>query len=267
MSFLLEYFPVAMSMNNKYFLFITCVCVLYAIINKDVIVFNRVNFLPALFLLTWTSYSFLSYNWSFIKPVSVVHSILISKKTMLFIIVSIFCRDLTVKKCAPWFWFFIVITYIVVALWEMITWQHLPQSLFYNKSTFVPTGPFYGPNHLAAVFNLLIPFILFLPEIKKSKLLGLISLLCYFIILSIVIIEGARIAIIASSFVFLFAFIFLYSSRMRTMVLLLMVLLILGLIIFAQPFVTFTKDKFTEEIGSIGPVSYTHLTLPTIYSV
>lgn len=67
MSFLLEYFPVAMSMNNKYFLFITCVCVLYAIINKDVIVFNRVNFLPALFLLTWTSYSFLVPQLVFYK--------------------------------------------------------------------------------------------------------------------------------------------------------------------------------------------------------
>jgi len=254
-SFLLEYFPVAMGINNMYFLFIACVCMLYALINKDVLVFNKVNFLPALFLLTWTSYSFLSYNWSFVKPISIVHSELIFKKTMLFIIVSIFCRDLTVKKCAPWFWFFIIIVYIAIALWEMLTWQHLPQSLLYNKTTFVPTGPFYGPNQLAAVFNLLIPFILFLPEIKKSKLLGLISLLCYFIIMSIVIIEGARIAIITSSCMFLFAFIFLYSSRMRTLSLLLMAVLILGLIIFAKPLVTFTKDTFTEEIGSIGQES------------
>ncbi|HQI53019.1 MAG TPA: O-antigen ligase family protein [Candidatus Cloacimonas acidaminovorans] len=238
-----------------YFLFVACLCVIYALINPDLIVINKINFLPAMFMLAWTSYSFLSYNWSFVKQVSVVHSILILKKAMLFIIVSIFCRHQTVKKYAPWFWFSVILVYIVIALWEMLTWQHLPQSLYYNKTNFVPTGPFYGPNQLAAAFNLLLPFILFLPEIKKSKFWGVISLLCFFTIMGIIVIEGARIAIIACSCLFLFAFIFLYSARMRRLSLFLMVLIIVGLVIFAKPLVSFGTEMFTEEISSIGQES------------
>ncbi|HPC50759.1 MAG TPA: O-antigen ligase family protein [Candidatus Cloacimonas acidaminovorans] len=238
-----------------YFLFVACLCVIYALINADLIVINKINFLPAMFMLAWTSYSFLSYNWSFVKQVSVVHSILILKKAMLFIIVSIFCRHQTVKKYAPWFWFSVILVYIAIALWEMLTWQHLPQSLYYNKTNFVPTGPFYGPNQLAAAFNLLLPFILFLPEIKKSKFWGVISLLCFFTIMGIIVIEGARIAIIACSCLFLFAFIFLYSARMRRLSLFLMVLIIVGLVIFAKPLVSFGTEMFTEEISSIGQES------------
>lgn len=238
-----------------YFLFVACLCVIYALINPDLIVINKINFLPAMFMLAWTSYSFLSYNWSFVKQVSVVHSILILKKAMLFIIVSIFCRHQTVKKYAPWFWFSVILVYIAIALWEMLTWQHLPQSLYYNKTNFVPTGPFYGPNQLAAAFNLLLPFILFLPEIKKSKFWGVISLLCFFTIMGIIVIEGARIAIIACSCLFLFAFIFLYSARMRRLSLFLMVLIIVGLVIFAKPLVSFGTEMFTEEISSIGQES------------
>lgn len=238
-----------------YFLFVACLCVIYALINPDLIVINKINFLPAMFMLAWTSYSFLSYNWSFVKQVSVVHSILILKKAMLFIIVSIFCRHQTVKKYAPWFWFSVILVYIVIALWEMLTWQHLPQSLYYNKTNFVPTGPFYGPNQLAAAFNLLLPFILFLPEIKKSKFWGVISLLCFFTIMGIIVIEGARIAIIACSCLFLFAFIFLYSARMRRLSLFLMALIIVGLVIFAKPLVSFGTEMFAEEISSIGQES------------
>ena len=238
-----------------YFLFVACLCIIYALINPDLIVINKINFLPAMFMLAWTSYSFLSYNWSFVKQVSVVHSILILKKAMLFIIVSIFCRHQTVKKYAPWFWFSVILVYIAIALWEMLTWQHLPQSLYYNKTNFVPTGPFYGPNQLAAAFNLLLPFILFLPEIKKSKFWGVISLLCFFTIMGIIVIEGARIAIIACSCLFLFAFIFLYSARMRRLSLFLMVLIIVGLVIFAKPLVSFGTEMFTEEISSIGQES------------
>ncbi|HOM78932.1 MAG TPA: O-antigen ligase family protein [Candidatus Cloacimonas acidaminovorans] len=238
-----------------YFLFVACLCIIYALINADLIVINKINFLPAMFMLAWTSYSFLSYNWSFVKQVSVVHSILILKKAMLFIIVSIFCRHQTVKKYAPWFWFSVILVYIAIALWEMLTWQHLPQSLYYNKTNFVPTGPFYGPNQLAAAFNLLLPFILFLPEIKKSKFWGVISLLCFFTIMGIIVIEGARIAIIACSCLFLFAFIFLYSARMRRLSLFLMVLIIVGLVIFAKPLVSFGTEMFTEEISSIGQES------------
>lgn len=73
--------------------------------------------------------------------------------------------------------------------------------------------------------------------------------------MSIVIIEGARIAIIASSFVFLFAFIFLLFFTDANYGLIADGFVDSGLIIFAQPFVTFTKDKFTEEIGSIGQES------------
>ncbi len=98
-----------------YFLFVACLCIIYALINPDLIVINKINFLPAMFMLAWTSYSFLSYNWSFVKQVSVVHSILILKKAMLFIIVSIFCRHQTVKKYAPWFWFSVILVYIVIA--------------------------------------------------------------------------------------------------------------------------------------------------------
>jgi len=244
-----------MGINNMYFLFVACLCIIYALINADLIVINKINFLPAMFMLAWTSYSFLSYNWSFVKQVSVVHSILILKKAMLFIIVSIFCRHQTVKKYAPWFWFSVILVYIAIALWEMLTWQHLPQSLYYNKTNFVPTGPFYGPNQLAAAFNLLLPFILFLPEIKKSKFWGVISLLCFFTIMGIIVIEGARIAIIACSCLFLFAFIFLYSARMRRLSLFLMVLIIVGLVIFAKPLVSFGTEMFTEEISSIGQES------------
>ncbi len=127
-----------------YFLFVACLCVIYALINPDLIVINKINFLPAMFMLAWTSYSFLSYNWSFVKQVSVVHSILILKKAMLFIIVSIFCRHQTVKKYAPWFWFSVILVYIAIALWEMLTWQHLRNRFIIIRPILFLPIKFYG---------------------------------------------------------------------------------------------------------------------------
>lgn len=254
-SILLEYFPIAMGVNNYYFVFVLSVCVIYALIDKEVVIINQVNYVPVMYLLALSAYSLLSYNWSIDKQVSLVHSELILKKALLFIIISVCCRNNSIKKNAHWFWYFLVLSYLCIALWEIITWKHLPQSIFYNSASFIPTGPFYGPNHLAAVNNLLLPFILFGPELKHNNCLRFISFLCALIILSITIVEGARIAIITMLAMLLFSFFFLYTRPMRRIGLLVIALLVIGLGIFAKPLIAFTTGKLQKELGSIGQES------------
>jgi len=245
-----------MGLNNIYFILVACVCFIYAIIDKDIAIINEVNLVPVLFLLALSAYSLLSYNWSIDKRISLVHSKLILKKTALFIIISVFSRDQRVKKYAHWFWFFLLLAYLGISFWEIVSWKHLPQSIYYNRAIFVPTGPFYGPNQMAAVFNLLFPFFLFIPQLTKDKwFLGVFSFICALLMVAIVIIDGARIAIIATLGLLLFTLFFLYSGKMRRTVFLLIGLIILGLLIFAKPLVTYTIQKLNAEISSIGQES------------
>ncbi len=252
----LDYFPVDMGFNDIYFIAVASLCLIYAIIDKDIAIINEVNLVPVLFLLALSAYSLISYNWSIDKRISLAHSKLILRKTALFLIISVFCRDKRVKQYAHWFWFFLMLAYLGIAFWEISTWKHLPQSIYYNRAIFVPTGPFYGPNQFGAVFCLLFPFYLFIPELTKNRrYLRVFSFICALLVIAIVIVEGARIAIIATLGMLLYTLFFLYSKKMRRTGLLLIGLIILGLIIFAKPLVNFTISKLSAEISSIGQES------------
>lgn len=142
----------------------------------------------------------------------------------------------------------------IIAIWEMITWQHLPSSRFVksNLISFIPTGPFTNENDFASILLLNIPFYLFAMKAFKNRIVKLVSFIFFLFSVILIIIQGARIGLLICTTLFIFYFIFFVKFKYK----ILSIIVLVSIILLTAHFLTFEYEVFNymleKQISSIS---------------
>lgn len=213
---------------------------------------RKEEFEPVLFLLFWLSYSLFSYIWAKDRSLAADYSLLIFRYLAVFMIFSAAFRDRWLLKHFHLFLIGILVLYILTALIEVVTLKHLPSSRMYGRNYFIPTGPFYGENILAAFMMLIFPFLLFISKLYEGRRVRAFSSLFVLLFLVVITLQGARIGMLAIGAVLLWYFAF--HSRAKTILLILLAVIVLSYIVHISfPSATaFVWKIFKREVVSFG---------------
>ncbi len=222
----IEFYPIDKTFSLTTLGFLCIACLVYFIMNPSAKLIGSYNILPVLFLAFWFSYNALTILWANDTKHVIVHIMVIMRYGLLFLIFSNLFRIRAILNKFHWFILVMLVLYLATAIWELVTWQHLPSSRFYQKLHFMPTGPFFGENVLAGYFLLFTPFILFISKITNRAWLAIVSGILVISIFSIVILQGARIAILA--YFALFLYYFVWQTNWKSKIILILVLLLIG---------------------------------------
>jgi teichuronic acid biosynthesis protein TuaE len=201
-------------------------CFVYFIIKPETKLLGSYNLLPALFLAFWFSYNAITLFWAQDTHQVVAHMVAIALYGVMFLVYSNLFRVETLLSKFNWFLVFIVALYLITCIWELITWQHLPVSRYYQKLHFIPTGPFLGENMTAAYFLMFTPFILFISKLTNRTWHGVIAGIVTLGIFVIVTIQGARIALLA--YFGLFTYYFFWHMKWKAKLTLLLIFILIG---------------------------------------
>lgn len=193
----LDFFPFTPQIILPSYIALIGVGLAFMLANPNYKVVDRVNFAPLLFIGLWFVYTCIGLFWAKDKDAVVTYSMYIMRYGITFAIFSAAFRKKSYQDRMPLFFLAVLIIYAITAIYELLTWNHLPSSRFPAQSIWLPTGPFYGENHLAAFFILLMPFAAFLPMYYKRKSLYVVAVILMLFTLVLVTIQGARIAMIA----------------------------------------------------------------------
>lgn len=230
--FLFSFFPVIkVYIGPLYFLIPVIVFGLYFFFNNDsqskIILDSELNLIYFLFFI-WISYSLISYIWAAEKDIVLEYSLWIFSYFVIFFIFSQKIRKFIDYQFIFNILLFILFIYLIIALWEMLSFQHLPLSRMARNEriSFIPTGPFYNENSFAAALILLFPFLLYSTKILNNKIYDFLQPLLIIIIIIIAIIQKARLAILAVAFNVILYFIFSLNFRSKVKSISLIILLI-----------------------------------------
>ncbi|MDD3534521.1 MAG: O-antigen ligase family protein [Candidatus Cloacimonetes bacterium] len=207
---------------------------------------------PVLFLLFWFAYSLFSYVWAVDRTLALEYCLLVFRYLALFMIFSAAFRDRRLLKRFHLFLTGIFCLYIITAIIEVLTLKHLPSSRMYGRNYFIPTGPFYGENILAAFMMLLFPFILFLSKLYERRLVKVFSSLFVLLFLVVITLQGARIGMLAIGAVLLWYFAF--HSRAKTIILILLAVILFSYAVhlYFPSATAFVWKIFKREVLSFG---------------
>ncbi|HHV37764.1 MAG TPA: O-antigen ligase family protein, partial [Candidatus Cloacimonetes bacterium] len=186
------------------------------------------------------------------KSAVLEYSYLIFRYLITFMIFEIFLRNNpAILARGHLFLMFIVGIYFLTALWEIITFNHLPSSRLYQSMMPIPTGPFYNENNLAAFLLLLFPMMLFFARLVPNIWGKIVSVSSTVLFLAVITIQGARIAMLISAAALGVFFIFFMKKRYR---LLSLAGIALALFMFVQIFPVQAKigaGLLEHELGSL----------------
>ena len=168
-----------------------------SIILQEKIILSKALAVSYSFFVFWIAYSLATTLWAMNTKFALLGTIYISCYfCMFFLITQWLVQD---KKNFARFQNFLVFIYyflLGLAMWEMISMQHLRTSSFYEQITPIPTGAFFNRNDLAAIFLFMLPFSLFYIKIVKNKLYHVFAYFCTLLVMIIFIVQGARIALL-----------------------------------------------------------------------
>jgi O-antigen ligase len=166
-----------------------------------------------IFFLFWISYSLSSALWSPAVNKTLIYTCYIAVNTITFYYINRFFLKPISIKIIVYSLIAMFVLYQVISIWEIITWNHLPGTKFDidNFKVYIPSGPFYNRNDFAAVMLLLLPLVMFSLKYIKNKIVKFFLTLSIIISFVSMILQGARIGLIA--FIMLTAiFMFFYTS-------------------------------------------------------
>lgn len=148
----------------------------------------------------------------------------------------------------------IFVIYLLTALWEIVTLNHLPvaRHAIEGVTSFIPFGPFYNENNMAAVLIMIMPFPYF--ALIKTKSIPLKILLFIFIIFLGVelTMAGARLGMIFYALANVIFIIFYASIKLKLSVIIGIILIV---VIFATALPQYSKIFkifLHDEIASLG---------------
>jgi teichuronic acid biosynthesis protein TuaE len=180
------------------------------------------------------------------------YAILIFRYLCVFMIFSAALRDPRLLGKMHLFFVGILVLYLLTAVWEMATWNHLPTSRMYGRNHFAPTGPFYGENILAAFMLLLLPFLMFLPKLYRKPWVKILCGGLVLLFMLVIVIQGARIAMLAATLAVLWVYLFYSSARTKTIGV--VVILMAGFMFYqiTPSGVKFARFMLSRELRSFG---------------
>lgn len=192
----LEFYPFSPSLGVIQINLVVALCLGYLVIYPETRVIGDWNLKPVLFLLLWLIFNLASYLWARDQKLVLQYALLILQYLLLFLIFSKLFTRCSWLQNFHWFIFGMVLLYLGTAVWEMTTLQHLPVSKYYARLHYLPTGPFFGENHLAAYLMLFSPFLLFVPRLSARKGWSYLSAVLLLIMVVTIVVQGARIAML-----------------------------------------------------------------------
>lgn len=247
-----EFFPANYSITSLWFFGMCVVGVSWVLIFPQTKLISKHNAESLFFLVFWLIYSLISYLWAVDKSPALEYSYFIARYTVTYMMFELFLRkNPRVLAKAHVFLMAIVGLYYLTAVWEVVSFNHLPSSRLYESGIPIPTGPFYNENNLAALLLLLFPIMLFFARMVPNlwgKIASIASVLLFMIITTI---QGARIAMLISGGVLAVFFLFWMKAKYKIIS---VVAVVLGLILVARVFPLQTEiasGLLEHELGSL----------------
>lgn len=249
---ILEFYPVQYTVNTVGFFAVSFLALIWLLAFPDTALLSKANLEPTIFFALWLSYALAGYIWAIDREIALDSALLIFRYMATFLIFDALFRDRRILARAHIFFVLILLLYTITALWEMLTWNHLPNSRLYGSKYFVPTGPFFNQNNLAAFMLLIMPFVLFLPKLITRHWVKLFSALMTILFLAIITVQGARIAMLAATVILVVIFLFYSSIKSQISTLLLIVLLGMTAFYIAPKEMAIAQNMAEYELQSIG---------------
>lgn len=228
--------------------------ILLMLFNRGKLNTNIYNILAYLILAFWVIYSLSTYFWAINTDSVITTTITYLFNLLIFYMITNICDDFKQSKRFLIFLYMILILYVLLAIWEITTWNHLSTSWLTQENviSFIPTGPFYNQNNFAWIITLLLPFLIFSLKFFKHSVLHILSSLLLLTILVIFIIQGARIAIVIMLLELLIFLIFFVKLKTKLSIILALILLVIYVNgKFPMEFNLFT-DNIKESFESLG---------------
>ena len=253
-----SFFPV-LNESIKYFSYIFVLMtfvlfVAYSIITHKRFFVYRKDIKIYIFLTLWLVYAIFSATWTYNIKLGLLESFRIAASLITFFLVA---QSISNKKILDKFNYFFIILftlYIGIAVWEVTTFNHLPTTKhgIEGISSFVPFGPFFNRNDMAAALLMLLPFVLFQINSTKNIILKMfLSLLIILMGVSITL-AGARIGIIFYGLV-IFIYMSYYTSwKVKIYSLTMIILLLFSIKIISPLQYEFFKLFLVEQVSSLG---------------
>lgn len=248
----MEFYPLYYGLTTAILVAVCGAGLCFAFIFPKAPIIDKVNAPVVVYLLALSAYSLFSYYWALDKNEALYYSTLMLRNALIFIAFSALFRNRRICLKAHWFYLAVLIVYLLTAVWEMLTWQHLPVSRYFGRDTFIPSGPFYGENLLAAFMLMLLPYALFWPKLLHK---WWVKILAGFIVLGsilIITVQGARVALLAGFMMLGWVMLKYTSWKSKLLSLVAIVVLSLGVMHVAGPYVRIAWGIFEREMSSIG---------------
>lgn len=248
----MEFYPVAMQLNNIMRALAGLAAIAYVLILPQKPVITKDNALPLTFLLVWLVYSLFSFAWALDSKSVLEHSLHVFRDLLVFMLFEGFFRNPRFRDKAYYLYLAILLSYIATAIWEITTLQHLMSSRLHGELSFAPTGPFYGENNMASILLLLFPVLVFLPKLHHQGWVKLLSGVLIMIVMMIIIIQGARIAIISGLAMLAFSIAFYSVWRTKLSVAVILIILLAGVWIMAPQPLHLAWKMLSTQLSSVN---------------
>lgn len=232
---LLSFFPVFYNSfkftNSVAIIFSFFIFLIYNTIKNKKIYLNKARSRVYFFLVFWVSYSLFTLVWAKSMQMVLLNTHYVSLFLFTFVI---FTQSVSNKRLYRYFYYCIIGTYFLyqaIALWELTTLNHLPTASASVKDaiSFVPFGPFYNRNDMAAILLMLSPIILSQVHISKNLVFKTIGWLSFIFLFVITTLAGARISLLFLGAEFFIYLIFFTSFKSKIFSLIFLIFLILAI--------------------------------------
>lgn len=253
----LEFYQIHYRTSSLFTFALVPVAIAWMLMYPKTALITKEEFEPVLFLLLWLGYSLLSYIWAKDRYQAFDYAMLVFRYLFIFMFFSAIFRDHRLLNKLHLFLAFIALLYTATAVWEILTLDHLPSSVFYGHKFFRPTGPFFSENHLAAIMMIVFPFMLLLPDLYPKLWVRIGTLIFILTSIFIIIVQGARIAMLGIGALLLWFLIFHAKARTWTVIIIMLALIFGGLYHYAPALLDFGGKMLVHEIASFGVESQT----------
>ncbi len=119
---------------------------------------------------------------------------------LIFVLLMLFMIDRIERAWFLLYFFnFILLVFIAISCWEMITFNHFETSSVARLDTFpfVPNGPFYNVNDFASALLILSPFMFALVKALRNRWFNALAFVVTILIFITMLLEGSRLSLVA----------------------------------------------------------------------
>ncbi len=211
-----------------------------------------------LFLGLWFSYALLQFIWAYDKISALDYAIRIGQYLIIFLIFSQFLVQRKRQEYLVIFFQLLFLTYMLIAVWELVTNNHLPVSRLAGIPIPVPTGPFYNENNFASYLLILIPFLTVRTWLTRNLVLRSLIILSVVFAMVVMLIQGARICIAALTLYLGYYYLFCASAFSKILSVILVICAFTSFVTFypqhwklAKTFAMFQINTVKTEMKSV----------------